>query len=105
MSGPRHTGLRRVLDDLGATLLELLHGDPDGVPEIGGIAIHDPMDEPVLPPHALVLGVGVAEPAQIVQLLGQLHRRGAAGLVVRAPVAATPAPRCQIGRASCRERV
>ena len=91
MNRPRHTGLRRVLDDLGATLLELLHGDPDGVPEIGGIAIHDPIDEPVLPPHALVLGVGVGGPAQTTQLLGQLGRRRAAGLVVRAPVSATPA--------------
>ncbi|NYJ04128.1 PucR family transcriptional regulator [Petropleomorpha daqingensis] len=89
MSGPRHTGLRRVLDDLGATLLELLHGDPDAAPEIGGIAIHDPLDEPALPPHALVLGVGIGEPAQTVALLGQLGRRGAVGLVVRAPVVAT----------------
>jgi PucR C-terminal helix-turn-helix domain len=91
VSGPRHTGLRRVLDDLGATLLELLHGDPDAAPEVGGIAIHDPMDEQALPPHALVLGVGIGDPAQMVALLGHLGRRGAVGLVLRAPVVATPA--------------
>ena len=39
--------LRRVLDDLGATLLELVWGDAAAV------------DEPVLPRRALVLGVGI----------------------------------------------
>jgi len=84
-------GLRRVLDDLGTTLLDLLHGDPDAVPRLGGVAIHDPIDEPELPPAALVLGVGVGGPAATITLLTQLGRRGAAGLVLRAPVASTPA--------------
>src|SRR4051794_27478503 len=44
-------GLRRVLDGAGTTLLELLHGDPDLVEEIGGVSIHDPLDEAVLPPN------------------------------------------------------
>jgi PucR-like helix-turn-helix protein/diguanylate cyclase with GGDEF domain len=81
--------LGRVLDDLGATLLELLHGDPDRVGEIGGVAIHDPVDEPVLPHQALVLGVGLREPVEIARLLRALGRHDAAGLVVRAPVAVT----------------
>ena len=51
--------LRRVLDDLGATLLEVVCGDAAAVDEIGGVAIHDPVDEPVLPRRALVLGVGI----------------------------------------------
>src|ERR1700727_478045 len=38
--------LRRVLDDLGATLLELVCGDAAAVDEIGGGAIHDPVDSP-----------------------------------------------------------
>ncbi|SDP41347.1 DNA-binding transcriptional regulator, PucR family [Klenkia soli] len=84
-------GLRRVLDDLGTTLLDLLHGDPDAVPRLGGVAIHDPIDEPELPPAALVLGVGVGGAAATITLLTQLGRRGAAGLVLRAPVTVTPA--------------
>lgn len=87
----RRVGLSRVLDDLGDTLLELVCGDPDQVQDIGGIAIHDPLDEPVLPPSALVLGVGVAGEAELVRLLETLGGHGAAGLVLRAPVPRTPA--------------
>jgi PucR-like helix-turn-helix protein/diguanylate cyclase with GGDEF domain len=79
--------LGRVLDDLGATLLELVHGDPDQPAEIGGVVIHDPLDEPVLPRHALVLGVGLQEPSLIAWVLRDLGRQQAAGLVVRAPIA------------------
>ncbi|MFD4475815.1 PucR family transcriptional regulator [Streptomyces sp. NPDC058471] len=80
--------LRRVLEDLGPTLLDLVCGDPDGADDIGGVVIHDPHDEPVPPPQALVLGVAVQDPLQIVHLLDALGTQGAAGLVVRAPVAA-----------------
>jgi hypothetical protein len=87
--------LGRVLDDLGATLLELVHGDsdPDREPagEIGGIAIHDPVDAPVLPRHALVLGVGLRDVQEIVDLLTELGTQHAAGLVLRAPVPADSA--------------
>ena len=82
--------LGRVLDDLGATLLDLVHGSADRVDEIGGVVIHDPVDAPVLPRDALVLGVGVDDPDQVVALLGELGRDGAVGLVLRAPVPATP---------------
>lgn len=83
-------GLRRVLDDLGTTLLELVHGDPDSVPEVCGIAIHDPIDRPALPPTVLLLGVGVRDPAEVVTLLAELGTSRAAGLVLRSPVPATP---------------
>jgi hypothetical protein len=82
-----HPGLRRVLDDLGATLLDLVHGEPDASGPVGGVAIHDPLDEPVLPQHAVVLGVGLRDPAEIAAQLRSLGRHGAAALVVRAPVA------------------
>jgi hypothetical protein len=85
--GPRV--LRRVLDDLGATLLELVAGDPDQAGDIGGVAIHDPIDEPELPHGAIVLGVGVNDPDEIADLLRQLARRSAVALVVRAPVTAS----------------
>ena len=78
-----------MIDDLGATLLDLAHGDADGLGDIGGVVIHDPVDQPVLPPHALVLGVGVDTPQQVIALLGELGRERAAALVVRAPVPMT----------------
>jgi GGDEF-like domain len=77
--------LRRVLDDLGATLLELVCGDADAVDEIGGVAIHDPVDEPVLPRRALVLGVGVRSAEEAAELLAVLGKHEAAGLVLRSP--------------------
>lgn len=81
--------LGRVLDDLGSTLLDLVAGTPDEGPEIGGVAIHDPLDDPVLPTGALVLGVGVETPEAVVALLGELGRQGATGLVLREPVEVT----------------
>jgi hypothetical protein len=79
--------LHRVLDDLGATLLELVCA-PSGPrsDEIGGVAIHDPVDEPVLPRRALVLGVGVQAPSDTAALLASLGKHEAAGLVLRSPV-------------------
>lgn len=82
--------LGRVLDDLGATLLELVHGDPDRAGDIGGVAIHDSLEEPALPRHALVLGVGLRGPAEIAPLLRTLGGHAVAGLVVRAPVVPSP---------------
>ena len=50
MTSPRpRASLGRVLDDLGATLLELVHGDAERTGEFGGVVIHDPVDSPVLP--------------------------------------------------------
>lgn len=91
MTSPRpRASLGRVLDDLGATLLDLVHGDAERVDDIGGVVIHDPVDTPVLPPNALVLGVGVEQPDDVVALLKKLGASGAVGLVLRAPVPATP---------------
>ena len=90
MNARPRASLGRVLDDLGATLLDLVHGDPEATEEIGGVVIHDRVDAPVLPGHALVLGVGLDDPEQVAELLTELGRAGAAGLVVRAPVRSTP---------------
>ena len=78
--------LGRVVDDLGATLLDLVHGEPDSPEDIGGIVIHDPVDDPVLPPHALVLGVGLHDPDEIARLLADLGKQQTAALILRAPV-------------------
>jgi hypothetical protein len=79
-----------VLDDLGATLLELVRGDPAGATEVGGVVIHDPLDDPAYPSCAIVLGVGLRDPEDVRALLSRLGAVGAAGLVVRAPAPATP---------------
>jgi DNA-binding PucR family transcriptional regulator len=80
------SSLRRVLDDLGATLLSVVHGNVDRIGDLGGIVIHDPLEEPDLPRQALVLGVGLRSVDEIVSLLDVLGRHEAAGLVLRAPV-------------------
>jgi hypothetical protein len=89
MSQLPRASLGRVLEDLGATLLDLALGDAGSTEPIAGVAIHDPFDESELPSHALVLGVGLREPAEIAALLRTLGGAGAAGLVVRAPVPVT----------------
>ncbi|MFB9831421.1 PucR family transcriptional regulator [Actinoallomurus acaciae] len=81
--------LGRVLEDLGRTLLELLCGDADQPGDIDGIIIHDPFDEPAWPRHALVLGVGVNDPEDVVALLDEMGTRGCAGLILRAPMRVT----------------
>ena len=86
MNARPRASLGRVLDDLGATLLDLAHGDPERAGDIGGVVIHDPIDQPILPKHALVLGVGVEEPGDVARLLRELGSEHAAGLVLRAPV-------------------
>jgi DNA-binding PucR family transcriptional regulator len=81
--------LGRVVDDLGATLLDLVHGDSERPDEIGGIVIHDPVDDPPLPDRALVLGVGLdsqGHPDEIAHLISALGRQRCVGLILRAPV-------------------
>ena len=88
--GRTRTSLSRVLDDLGETLLELIGGRLSAATDLGGIVIYDPADDVSPPPQAIVLGVGVHDDAQIEQLLYDLGRHGAAALVVRGPIRATP---------------
>lgn len=79
--------LGRILNDLGGTLLEIACGVPDPGIDVGEVAIHDPLDEPAqLSRHAIVLGIGVTEPADVASLLVRLGRADAVALVVRAPV-------------------
>ncbi|MBM6404545.1 helix-turn-helix domain-containing protein [Phycicoccus sp. CSK15P-2] len=77
----------RVLSDLGATLLELLHGDPEPSAPVGAVVIHDPVDPPFLPARAVVLGVGVDTPEDVVALLGRMAGQGVVALVLREPAA------------------
>lgn len=52
---------------------------------LGGVVIHDPLDESEFPDQAVVLGVGVHDPDEVVRLLHSLGRKNAAALVVRSP--------------------
>ncbi len=97
VSTPRpRSSLARVLDDLGATLLDLVAGDISGGDDISGIVIHDPVDAPVLPAHALVLGVGVDDADAVAGMLADLGRQQAAALVLRAPVPFTTEVRAAV---------
>ncbi|MGW8328934.1 PucR family transcriptional regulator [Streptomyces sp. NPDC055897] len=78
--------LSRVLEDLGSTFLDLLHGDAGKAIEIGGVGIHDPHDEQHYPDGAIVLGVGAHGPDEIAGLLRHVRDQRAVALVVRGPV-------------------
>ncbi|MER5436639.1 helix-turn-helix domain-containing protein [Streptomyces sp. NPDC002588] len=82
------TSLGRLLDDLGTTLLQLVHGRSAHGRNIGDVVIHDPVDASAPAPQALVLGIGVHRTADVVTLLDALGAQGAAGLVLRAPLPA-----------------
>ncbi|WP_236794767.1 CdaR family transcriptional regulator [Amycolatopsis sp. GM8] len=84
-----HTSLGRVLEALGDVLLEPVVMGPDTRRRLGGVVIHDPHDDAEFPANAVVLGVGVREPGEIVALLRTVGERGAAALVVRSPVSAS----------------
>ncbi|SEM29767.1 DNA-binding transcriptional regulator, PucR family [Streptacidiphilus jiangxiensis] len=86
---PRAT-LGRVLDDLGTTLLALVHGTPDAAEHIGGVAIYDPLDSPDLPPGAVVLGVSLQGDEATIEALRDMGAKGASALVLRAPVTTSP---------------
>ncbi len=93
MSTRPRSSLGRVLDDLGVTLLEVVHGDVEGALDIGGVVIHDPADEPVYPESALVLAVGVTDAAHLAALILELGAHSAAAVIVRSPVTLTDAVR------------
>ncbi|MFJ6694898.1 hypothetical protein ACIQM4_02315 [Streptomyces sp. NPDC091272] len=75
-TSPR-TSPRRVLEDLGPSLLDLAHGRDDLVQDVGGVVIHDPGDEVAYPSHAIVLGVAVHGTGDIARLLTELGGHGA----------------------------
>lgn len=78
--------LERVLDDLGSTFLRAVTPVPDPDRRVGGVTIHDPLDEQAVPEGAIVLGVAVIDPGQVRSLLPELGERRVAALVLREPV-------------------
>lgn len=74
----------RVYGDLGVTLLEVAHGTIDVDRQIGGVVIHDPIDEPDYPDGAVVLAIGVQHDDELAALLTHAGAQGAVAVVVRA---------------------
>lgn len=90
MSVRSRSSLRRILEDLGAPFLTLLHGAVDDTPPIGGVHIHDPFDRSEPAFRALVLAIGVREQQQLIDLIADLGQQGAAVVVIRSPIELTP---------------
>lgn len=86
MSSLSRSSWGRIFDDLGVTLLDVAHGSIDVDQQIGGVVIHDPMDEPVYPANAIVLAVGIQDPATLAALAADAGQKGAVAIVVRALV-------------------
>lgn len=79
-------GLDRVLDDLGAALLQVLAGDPARSPAVSGVVIQAPQDPDPVPAGSVVLGVGVRRLEDVKAALHRLGSAGASALVVATPI-------------------
>ncbi|MEV4259203.1 PucR family transcriptional regulator, partial [Spirillospora sp. NPDC049652] len=98
MTTPPAPVLGRILADLGSTLVEVAAGDPDPARPVTGVLIHDPHDDPVRLPGAVVLGVGVIGAGPVAALLDRAADLDAAAIIVRSPVAVDDAVRAAAGR-------
>ena len=79
--------LRRLVDDLGTTLLEVIETPGPLDAEVTGVAIFDAHDDLLVSPGELLLGVGVATESEMTALIERLGKVRAAALVVKAPEA------------------
>ncbi|MET9341116.1 MULTISPECIES: PucR family transcriptional regulator [unclassified Nonomuraea] len=86
--------LRRILDDLGSTVLDVAASPGDLDAEVTGVHIYDPLDELLLPPGGLLLGVGVEGAEAICDLLE--GARPGSGIVIKQPVAADERVRAKV---------
>lgn len=81
--------LGRILEDLGTTLLDVATGHVDHEAVVDTVIIHDVLDDAMPMRGALVLGVGIAEPDDVIPLLRTLSEQHAIALVLRAPIRVT----------------
>ncbi|MFF4772596.1 PucR family transcriptional regulator [Microtetraspora fusca] len=85
MNDRPRASLRRILEDLGSTVLDVAAAEGGLLDaEVTGVHIYDPLDEPLLPAGSIVLAVGVDRAEQICALLDAAGP--AAGVVVKQPV-------------------
>lgn len=87
-----------LLAHLGGTLLSAVSG-VDGTRPVDAVVIHDPLDDLIVPPHAVVLAVGVSGVDGIVELVQSLAGLDVSAIVVRAPAATGPAVDRAVSRA------
>jgi len=92
------TSLARLLATLGDNLLQVLSSPPAPRIDIFDVAIYDPMDEAILSEGDLVLGVGLHDGSPISDILEEIGRCGAAGLVLKLPVTADSGMRRAVNR-------
>jgi hypothetical protein len=93
-SEPSRTArLQHLVDDLGTTLLEVIEAPGPLDAEVTGVTIFDPIDDLLVSPGDLLLGVGLAAEADITALIRQLSVPHAAGLVIKTPDAVSDALR------------
>lgn len=86
MSEPHCPRLGRIIDELGSTLLRRVAGPVTTDRPVGSVSIYDPADGVDVAADGLLLGVGVADSATATMLLTELRRRGAAALLLKAPM-------------------
>lgn len=85
--------LGRLLDRLGLTLLSADEDTFDATTIVRSVAVYDSLDPQPLSPDALVLGVGIADGDYAADLLHVAGASGAAGVVLREPLATHSAVR------------
>ncbi|GAA2874570.1 helix-turn-helix domain-containing protein [Streptosporangium fragile] len=84
MTNRPRASLRRILEDLGSTVLDVAASPGELDAEVTGVHIYDPLDELLIPEGGVLLAVGVDRAEQICALLDAA--RTAAGVVVKQPV-------------------
>lgn len=74
---------------LGDTLLTVVTG-ADAARPVEAVVIHDPLDELIVPPHSVVLAIGVSGSDGLAELVESLIGLEVSAIVVRAPAAVGP---------------
>ena len=83
--------LSSLIQVVGATLLEVTHGDIEDAPGVSGVAVYDPLEATQSIAGMVVLGVGVSVD-EAPEFIARCAAAGAAAVVLRqAPVAAVAA--------------
>lgn len=79
--------LERMLEDLGSTFLAPLAEVPEPTRRVTGVSVYDPLDDMLVSPGLVVLGVGLSEGPDLVGVLREMALGGASALILREPVA------------------
>ncbi|MEU9887731.1 helix-turn-helix domain-containing protein [Sphaerisporangium sp. NPDC051011] len=94
MSDRPRASLRRILEDLGSTVLDVAASPGELDTEVTGVHIYDPLDELLLPAGGILLAVGVDRPDQVCALLDAAGP--AAGVIVKQPFDADDRVRAKV---------